>query len=119
MESPGKIYVYYDGVCNLCSGIVGTMSTSSKASAFTPVDISKGILPSGMTKKEAMGDVHIVDENGIMYKGIDAVLKILEQYPNLRTLASLGRLPVIYGILAGVYRVVEKSRYWIFGRKPV
>jgi predicted DCC family thiol-disulfide oxidoreductase YuxK len=119
MESQPKITVYYDGVCNLCSSLMATVAQSSHGSAFAPVDISGGQLPQGVSKEAAMHDVHVVDAQGRVYKGADAVLKILEQYPRLRFLSSLGRAPASSHIAAGVYRLVEKTRYWIFGRKRV
>lgn len=119
MESQQKITVFYDGMCNLCSGLMDTVESSSKGSAFVHADISKGALPQGVTQAEAMRDVHVVDEAGKVHKGADAVLKILEQYPRWRPLVWLGRLPVFNLIAAALYRIVEKTRYWIFGRKHV
>lgn len=63
-----------------------------------------------------MRDVHVVDESGNVRKGADAVLFIFERYPRWRFLARVGRLPGVYMLVRGLYRVVEKTRYWIFGR---
>jgi len=117
MESQPKITVYYDGVCNLCSGLMDTIGTSSKGDAVARVDITKGALPAGVTQQEALHDMHVLDSDGRMYKGADAVLKIMEQYSHLAFLVRLGRMPVLHTIAEGMYRVVEKTRYWIFGRK--
>ena len=114
-----KITVYYDGLCNLCSGVMDTVSTSSIGSEVEHKDISKDQLPEGITKEAAMHDVHVIDADGHMYKGADAVIKIFEQYPRLRWLAAIGRLPGIHLLAKGIYRVVEKTRYAIFGRKQV
>ena len=119
MESQSKITVYYDGVCNLCSGLMDSVEKSSRGRSFAHADISKGVLPEGVSEEEAMCDVHVVDEHGEMYKGADGVLKILEQYPQWRVVARLGRLPGFRQLAGIAYRIVEKTRYWIFGRKRV
>ncbi len=118
MESQ-RITVYYDGVCNLCSGLMDTVDKSSHGSSFVHADISQGSLPEGVTQAEAMRDVHVVDQAGRLHKGADAVFNILEQYPRWRLIVWMGRLPVFNLVAAGLYRAVEKTRYWIFGRKHV
>ena len=112
-----KIRVYYDGLCNLCAGIMDNVEKSSKGGIFEHKDITKGELPQGMSLEEAMHDVHVVDEAGRMHKGADAVLKMFEYYPHLTWLATLGRLPGVDLLAAAIYRIIEKTRYWIFGRK--
>ena len=119
MTDQRVITVYYDGVCNLCYGIVNTMNTSSKRNMFVPIDVSDGALPAGLTKEAVLRDVHVVDAEGKMRVGVDGVLTILEQYPRLHTLARIGRVPGIHALAAGIYRIIERSRYWIFGRKNV
>ena len=114
-----KITVYYDGLCNLCSGVMDTVAASSISSTVGHKDISKDELPIGITKEQAMHDVHVIDAEGRMYKGADAVMMIFEQYPHLRWLAAVGRLPGIHLIARGIYRIVEKTRYLLFGRKKV
>jgi predicted DCC family thiol-disulfide oxidoreductase YuxK len=119
MESEGKpkVKIYYDGVCNLCSGLADTIDQSEHGANFSLNDISKDPLPQGVSKEEAMHDVHVVDESGTMYRGADAVLRVLDMYPGFRWIAALGRLPGLHLIAMGVYRVVEQTRYRIFGRK--
>jgi len=116
-NQPKKIHIYYDGMCNLCSGLMDTVENSSKGGAFERIDVTKGKLPPDKTYEQAMRDMHVVDENGQIYRGAQAVLKIFEQYPHLRWIAPIGRLPGFNLFAAGIYRLVAETRYWIFGRK--
>lgn len=118
-QSKPKISIYYDGSCNLCSGLTDRIDLSEHGSAFTLTDISKGRLPVGVSKEEAMHDVHVVDQNGRMYRGVDAVLRILEEYPRLRWLAVIGSFPGFRQLFMFMYRIVERTRYSIFGRKKI
>ena len=112
-----KITIYYDGVCNLCSGLMDTIATSDKKDMFTGVDASTAELPPGVTKEDAMHDIHVVDEEGRAHRGIDGVLKVFETYPQLKFLATIGRLPGFYVLGKALYRCVEQTRYYIWGRK--
>lgn len=116
-EGKPKVHIYYDGMCNLCSGVMDTVDSSKQADKFEMNDVTKGNLPAGVTYEAAMRDMHVVDESGHVYKGAQAVLKIFEQYPHLRWMAPIGRLPVISLLADGMYRVVAETRYWIWGRK--
>ena len=116
-ENKPKVKIYYDGVCNLCSGLADTIDQSKNGSNFALNDVSKDVLPVGVSKEEAMHDVHVVDENGRMYRGGDAVLRVLLEYPRMRWIATIGALPGFKQLLMLIYRIVEKTRYWIFGRK--
>ena len=93
-----------------------TVSDSSQKVTIAAHDISKGDLPAGISREAAMRDVHVVDENGHVYRGSEAVLRVFEEYPRLRWIATVGRWPVFRQLAAVTYRIIEKTRYWIFGR---
>ncbi len=114
-----KIAIYYDGLCNLCAGLADKVDASQKESTFELKDIHKAGTLGDMAMDEAMHDVHVVDETGKMYKGADAILRIFAEYPHLKWLAKIGSLPGFRQLAMLIYRLVEKTRYWIFGRKTV
>ena len=105
--------IYFDGTCAVCKGFVQRIQLSSKGDTFASVDASKGDLQTGITSEEAMYEVHMVDEAGVMHKGADAILKIVEQYPRWRVLAKVGRWPVIKQCVSLVYRIVAANGYRI------
>lgn len=113
-----KIHIYYDGVCNLCSSSIGRVASSSKGGLFQATDVTKGTLPKGVDMESAMRDMH-VEADGTLYRGADAVLRIMREYPLLRPFAALGSLPGIHLVARGAYRLLANSRYRIFGKKEV
>jgi predicted DCC family thiol-disulfide oxidoreductase YuxK len=96
---------------------MGTIATSENGASIAGIDASQGVLPEGVTMADAMHDVHAVDAEGTLHKGIDAVFLVFDQYPYLQWLAKFGRLPGVYLLSKALYRIVEKSRYYIWGRK--
>ena len=112
-----KIHIYYDGICNLCAGAMEGISDSAQKSRFEMHDVTAGSLPPNVTYDAAMKNMHIQDEQGRVFEGAQAVLKIIEQYPAWRWLARLGQLPGFSLIAAGIYRIVAETRYYFFGRR--
>ena len=97
MESQQKkVTIYYDGLCNLCSGAINTIAESTQKERFTVFDVTNGPLPPNVSREEALRNMYAVATDGRLYKGADAVLKILEEYPNSRWISYIGRMPV-YG----------------------
>ncbi len=117
MQEKLPLTVYYDGTCNLCSAAIDAIDKSGKRDFFAPLPVSEQQLPPGSDMTGAMRDVHVVDEVGHVYKGIDAVLRILYEYPYWKPFVFVGRLPLIRHVLAILYRAVAATRYKIFGRK--
>jgi predicted DCC family thiol-disulfide oxidoreductase YuxK len=105
-----KIPIYYDGTCGLCNGIIGKLEQSSQGENFEPIPIVEKS-PPGVTAAEAWHDVHAIDSNGKMYRGGDAVLFILFQYPRWRWLAAIGKLPGIRQLVSLGYRIVADNRH--------
>ena len=107
--SGSKVHIYYDGTCKMCSGIVQKLEHSSQGSLFSPTKIAEH-LPEGVTTSEARRDVHAVDKNGTVYRGADAVLYIISQYPQWRWVAFMGRLPLIRQVVRILYRIIADNR---------
>ncbi len=72
--------------------------------------------PTGIKKAYLMRDVHAMDENGVMHKGIDAIILILRWHPRGKYLAPVLALPGIRHAGAGVYRIIATNRHRWFGR---
>ncbi len=107
-----KLSIYYDGTCNVCSKVVEKICRSSQNEKFEPIDITHARLPKGITSAQAQRDVHAVDEHGKQYVGIDAVVRILKEYPHWRPIAWIISLPGIKQGAAFIYRIVATNRHW-------
>jgi predicted DCC family thiol-disulfide oxidoreductase YuxK len=111
-----KVSIYYDGDCAMCTALMCKIDASGKRQSFSPKDITKDPLPQNLSHAEAMKEIHVVDNDGKMYKNAEAILKILEQYPRWRWLVWIGRLPIVKQILPIGYNVIAANRQWLFGR---
>lgn len=109
-----KVTAYYDGQCPMCSAIMESVRHSEQCDAFDLRDMHKEtLLP---FKKAAIEkEIHIVDRDGNVHRGADAIFTITEQYPKLRPATRLARLPPIRALAPAVYRVVAANRRFIVG----
>ncbi len=114
-----KLHVYYDGTCRMCTGVMDTLSASSKSEVFFGVDATKGALPPDISHDAAMKHIHVVDELGKKYIGAEAFLRIMEEYPRWKWCVRIGRLPIVKQLLDVGYWIVARNRYWMFGRNEV
>lgn len=105
-----KIEVYYDGVCKMCTGAMDALGKSSQGSKFQHIDVTRGVLPPGQDMQAALRNMHVVDEAGRVYVGADGILRILEEYPRLRWLTRVGKLPGIRHLIYAAYRMVAAHR---------
>jgi hypothetical protein len=60
-------------------------------------------------------EIHVVDQDGKIYRGAQAILKIASQYPHLRLLTVIGQWPIVRRLLPVGYDVVAKNRRFLFG----
>lgn len=110
----GRKTIYYDGSCPMCVSIIKKVDGSTQKEKFNPKDITKDKLPQNITKTAAEKEIHVVDENGKIYKNAEAILKILEEYPKWKLLVKIGRLPIIKQLLPVGYKLVASHRHSIF-----
>jgi predicted DCC family thiol-disulfide oxidoreductase YuxK len=109
-----KKTIYYDGSCNMCNAIIKKVDNSSQKEKFNPKDITKDTLPQNISKSAAEKEIHVVDENGKIYKNAEAILKILEEYPKWKLIVAIGRLPIIKQILPIGYKFIASHRHSVF-----
>src|SRR3989344_4147051 len=105
-----KKTIYYDGSCNFCTTIKNKIESSSHSEEFDCIDITKNNLLHNLPKKQLMEQIHVVDENGNIYKNIDAILKVLDSYPEFKILNKLGRILIIKQLLSLIYKFISSNR---------
>jgi len=113
-KAKNKKIVLYDGLCTMCKGVADTIGNSSRGSVFATTDITNAKLPNHLTKEAVQREIHVID-NGKVYKNIDAIFKILEEYPSLAPVVRVGGVPGIRQFLRLVYRFVAAHRHIMFG----
>ncbi len=110
---PRERTVYYDDSCELCEGAAEKIRTDIDLDTVG----ASGELPEGVSKEALMYEVHAMDENGVMHKGIDAVILIVRWHPRWNWVAPVLALPGIKHAGAVVYRVVAANRHRFYRRK--
>ena len=64
--SKNRKTVHYDGTCDFCKVVVSKLDTNKVRLS----DASRSSLPKGITKKQAMEEIHLVDSDGKIYKNV-------------------------------------------------
>tara|TARA_A100001011_G_scaffold222530_1_gene230503 strand:- start:60 stop:437 length:378 start_codon:yes stop_codon:yes gene_type:complete len=103
--SLNTIKVYFDGNCGLCSKEINYYNKIDKKNIFEWVNIytnDTDLKKFGITKSEALMELHALDENGKMYKGVDSFILI---WKNLSFFWS------ILGILVSFYPIYLTAKF--------
>jgi predicted DCC family thiol-disulfide oxidoreductase YuxK/uncharacterized membrane protein YphA (DoxX/SURF4 family) len=98
----------------MCATLANAVRCSTGQDAFDLKDMHKQkSMPFARDAVEK--EIHVVDRDGQTYRGAQAILKIASQYPRLRMVAAIGRLPVIRPLLPVGYNIVARNRRFLFG----
>jgi len=103
--SISTIKVYFDGNCGLCSKEINYYSKIDKKNIFEWVNIythDTDLKKLGITKSEALMELHALDENGKMYKGVDSFILIWK---------NLSFFWTILGILVSFYPIYLTAKF--------
>lgn len=118
-----KLYVVYDGTCNLCRGTVAKLRElrSNAELIFVPAQSLGEVdfqVPGIEQSKESdlYEKMHVADEQGRLYAGADGVIRILRTIRGFRLLAAIYRFPGMSRAGDFVYRYIAKRRYDWFGQ---
>jgi len=108
------IKVYFDGKCGLCNKEINYYKKISPPFVFKWCNVfeHESELENIKLKiQEALMILHAVDENGTLYKGVDAFILIWSNLNKWKYLAFLASLPIIKKILSLVYKIFAKWRF--------
>ncbi len=100
----------------MCTVFMDTVEESAHGDTFAKQDVTKGQLPEGASFDDVWKEMYVV-EDGVQYKGADAVLRIMREYPLWRPVAWLGGLPGFNALAHVIYRTVAANRHRIWKRK--
>jgi predicted DCC family thiol-disulfide oxidoreductase YuxK len=98
----------------MCTSLIGTVRASEKGHEFALCDMhGEPDLP--FDKAAVAREIHVVDRQGAVYRGAEAILKILGQYPRWSLVARVGLSPLVRPVLPLGYAVVAANRRFLFG----
>jgi predicted DCC family thiol-disulfide oxidoreductase YuxK/uncharacterized membrane protein YphA (DoxX/SURF4 family) len=113
-QTKSRLTAFYDGKCPMCATLAHAVSCSAQQDTFDLRDMHKQkSMPFATDAVEK--EIHVVDRDGQTYRGAQAILKIVSQYPRLRMLAAIGRFPVVRPLLPVGYNIVARNRRFLFG----
>ena len=110
------ITVFYDGKCGLCSREIGHYMKISPPTTFIWCDIAnepQHLKKINVSQSDALRRLHVSDQTGTIYVGIDAFIAIWRKLPRWRLLALICALPGVRSILTLIY---NKFADWKFSR---
>ncbi|HTG69177.1 MAG TPA: DUF393 domain-containing protein [Candidatus Udaeobacter sp.] len=123
--SPEKLYIIYDGHCNLCLASVAKLKGLNSNADLHYVQIQQ-LEASVETEQpiplfrqlnyaELYEKMHVIDEKGQLFAGADGVIRILRTVKGLRWLSAFYRIPGMKRAADHIYRFVADRRYDWFG----
>jgi predicted DCC family thiol-disulfide oxidoreductase YuxK len=87
--------VFYDGSCKVCAGEIEHYRRRDQAGRLVSIDISTTDFdPSscGIPLPALMYELHVIDRQGTIYRGVDAFWAIWQAFPAAPLFKLLGRL---------------------------
>ena len=104
----GKILTFYNGDCPVCRAEIDTYQkmaarTAKPISFFNSVEDAKSLEPFGIGAADARKRLYVLDRNGQLRGGVDAVIAIWMELPGYRWAFRLASTPGIYHIFAAIY----------------
>jgi predicted DCC family thiol-disulfide oxidoreductase YuxK len=110
----------YDARCVLCTRTVETLRRLEVRADLCMIPLQEAdaaLLPPGITREELLAQLHVIDGGGMLYRGVDAVVRILRTVRGLAWLAALFRVPGMKPLADTVYRLIARHRYRLFGSR--
>ena len=110
------ITVFYDGKCGLCSREIAHYRKISPHRTFIWRDIAnepKHLKEINVSQSDALRRLHVSDQLGTIYVGVDAFIVIWKKLPRWRLLVFVCAIPGVRFILSLLY---NKFADWKFAR---
>jgi predicted DCC family thiol-disulfide oxidoreductase YuxK len=114
-DTPGyPLKIFFDGSCSLCAAEMATYRGKEQAGRLRFVDISAPEFdptPYGITLAAFMHEMHAIDPEGRVYRGVDAFRAIWQAFPASTWYGLLGALVALPGV-----HLLARAAYWCFAR---
>jgi predicted DCC family thiol-disulfide oxidoreductase YuxK len=121
MDEPAKNIVLFDGVCNLCNGLVRFIIKRDRTGKFKFASLQSEI---GQQWLQRFGLAKNEFESFVLIQGNKYYLKSAAALKMLREVGSIWKVFYVFIILPRpvrdfMYDLIAKSRYKIFGKRDV
>jgi len=111
--------IFYDGSCSVCAGEVERYGRKDRDGRLILVDISAAGFDAatfGIPLAEFMYQMHVIDQSGRVFRGVEAFWAIWQAFPTSTLLGSCGKLimlPLINPIARLCYRMFAGIRGYL------
>ncbi|OJF94954.1 thiol-disulfide oxidoreductase DCC family protein [Pararhizobium antarcticum] len=108
------ITVFYDGACGLCTREINHYRRIAPPGAFQWVDVMRdgqALEKHNISLAAALLDLHSLDQNGTVHRGVDTFLLIWRQIPRWRFVAKVAGLKPVTLVLKAIYPVFARWRF--------
>jgi predicted DCC family thiol-disulfide oxidoreductase YuxK len=108
-----EYYLIYDDACPLCQGAVKRVTRMDTMKIVHLVPLSRPKLPKHLhlpLKEDLEQEIHLIDTEGKILKGADALAKLARLFPKTRMIGKMLQLPGFKQSARPMYRLVAKSR---------
>ncbi len=112
MGAPDEaLTVYYDGDCSVCSKSMARLKRLDRGGRVRAVPFAGANLPAGITERDARRELHVVSSAGRIYRGWQAVSKLLRLSRRTWLVGAVGAVPPFRWLGAIGYRLFARHRY--------
>jgi predicted DCC family thiol-disulfide oxidoreductase YuxK len=108
------LQIFYDGSCSVCAGEMEFYRRKKHDNRLLFIDITAPEFdpaPYGISQEAFMYELHAIDRQGRIYKGIEAFGAIWLAFPDLSVYRLLGTLVALPGV-----NPLALMAYWSFAR---
>lgn len=114
-DSPAyPLQIFFDGSCPVCAAEMDVYRRKEHAGRLQFVDISlPGFDPTpyGITMEAFMHEMHAIDREHHVYRGVEAFRAIWQAFPASTWYGLLGALVTLPGV-----NLLARTAYWCFAR---
>jgi len=113
------IEVFYDGSCSVCATEIGHYLRQDHGGKLLAVDISApdfDPVPHHITLDAFMYELHVIDQRGVTYQGVEAFWAIWQAFPASTTYGILGTvitMPVVNPVARLLYKGFARIRPYL------
>ena len=117
------LQVFFDGSCAVCAAEIEHYLRQEQGGQLQAVDISAADFnpePFHISQNEFMHELHVIDHDGHVYKGVDAFVAIWQAFPALtiyRIAGAFVSLPLVNPVAHLLYKGFAAIRPYLPKRK--
>ena len=111
MSAVTALSVLYDADCGVCTGTAKLLRRFDRHHMLRLIPIASASLPGQPAQDKLVGQLHVMDSDGMWWTGADACIEIADRLPGLRPLVSLAVIPLSRPLLVFGYRLVARNRH--------